>query len=112
MVGRRTSFWEGLFSGAMLVSGRVTVYFAPFADACMKVNQFSARFVRAVFFATKKGGPGIYIYIYIPKSPGTSKSEVLAERTLKGPIAEKLYVNVEFLRPNVGIFLIIMDHEV
>ena len=26
----------------------------------------------------------------IPKSPGTSKSEVLAERTLKGPIAEKL----------------------
>ena len=47
-----------------------------------------------------------------PKSPGTSKSEVLAERTLKGPIAEKLYVNVEFLRPNVGIFLIIMDHEV
>ena len=47
-----------------------------------------------------------------PKSPGTSKSEVLAERTLKGPIAEKLYVNVEFLRSNVGIFLIIMDHEV
>ena len=47
-----------------------------------------------------------------PKGPGTSKSEVLAERTLKGPIAEKLYVNVEFLRPNVGIFLIIMDHEV
>ena len=52
------------------------------------------------------------INIYNPKSPGTSKSEVLAERTLKGPIAEKLYVNVEFLRPNVGIFLIIMDYEI
>ena len=37
--------------------------------------------------AENKKNTNIYIYLYIiPKSPGTSKSE----RTLKGPIAEKL----------------------
>ena len=68
MVGRLVSFWDGLFSGAMLVSGRVNPVPPPFF-ASKKHFQPPARPCNPNLRSAEPGGP-VASVTYIPEAAG------------------------------------------